>query len=172
MVALGQARETQLLQKQGGEKLRSPCSASPALAQAIGSSDAAVLGPEDEQIPLSWHHRAGMSHQLWKSIRPVCQPVSSLELGLQQEVKVEHFNLGGLFIFTVVPSCPPLEGERNIGLEVVQEKLFELCTTGPHHFTLVLDSDTMSSTCVSAPCKTVPPSWSQQDFPQTIPGVA
>lgn len=41
---------------------------------------------------------------------------------------------------------PSLEGERNIGLEVVQEKLFELCTTGPHHFTLVLDSDTMSST--------------------------
>jgi len=57
---------------------------------------------------------------------------------------VEHYHLGALFIFTVVPFPPSLEVQRGIGLELVQEKLLKLRRTGPHPAILVINSNTMS----------------------------
>ena len=58
---------------------------------------------------------------------------------------MEHYHLGELFIFTVVPLLPSLEVERGIGLELVQEKLLKLRGTGPRPSILVVNGDTMSS---------------------------
>lgn len=46
---------------------------------------------------------------------------SSLELRLQQEVKVEYFNLGGLFYFFLWLLYALPGGRKRIGLEGVQE---------------------------------------------------
>lgn len=70
---------------------------------------------------------------------------------------MEHYHLGELFIFTVVPLLPSLKVERGIGLELVQEKLLKLRRTGPRPSTLVVNSNTMSSLLCLLPAEPLLP---------------
>lgn len=88
-----------------------------------------------------------LSLELWSAIRAVWLHLyySTCKFRLQQDVKVRHCHLGDLFPFTVVPLLPFLEVERDIGLELVQEKLLKLWRTGPCPSIWVVNSDIVSS---------------------------